>query len=200
MPSATARSGPIDESERSTMADVIERAFGSSLGVFLPDRAARLRVIADGVNLNAAIGGYRNGELVGVIGFKTARAAVFDGMTFDLLRRELGAGAIRARSAVALMNRPLESGIVRIEFVAVAESARRHGVGTSMLQAIDSIACAAGARMIELHVEPGNLEAQRFYRRAGFQVAPAVPESFVRRILAPQTDRRMIKELACTTS
>lgn len=191
--------GSIAENSRAAMAEIIDRAFGSSLGVFLPDRSVRLRVIANSVDLRAVIGGYHDAQLVGVTGFKTASVAVFDGMTFSPLRRELGARAMSARAAVALMHRKLQPDTLRIEFVAVAESVRGHGSATSMLEAIDSIACNVGAKHIELNVEPENISAQRLYERVDFQFVPNMAESLVRRLLAPQTDRRMVKELACTT-
>lgn len=192
--------GAMADIDRVRMAEVIDDAFGPSLAAFLPERNARLRVLADGVNRSAIIGGYLDGRLSGVIGLKTEASSVFDTMRFGLLRRELGAGAIRARLAIELLDRPLEPGTIRIEFVAVDGGARGHGVARHMLGAVAQYACAAGMSYLELSVEPDKVEAQRLYQRAGFEFSQPAAESRLRRVLAPQTDRRMIKELMCTTS
>jgi ribosomal protein S18 acetylase RimI-like enzyme len=182
------------------MAEVIDRAFGASLATHVPNRSARLRMLADGVNRAAVIGGYLDEHLVGVIGTKAADKWVFDTMVFELLRRELGTGALRARLAIALLDRPLEPGTIRIEFVAVDDHVLRLGVGRALLGAAAVRACELEVSRLELHVEPGNTEAFQLYARVGFQGTRAAHESLLRRTLAPQTDRRMIKELMCTTS
>lgn len=194
------RCGPILPADRDRIAEVIDSTFGDSLAAFLPERSSRLRILTAGVNPAAAIGGYLDDRLAGVIGLKTADASVFDALTSDLLRRELGSVSLRARLAIALLGRPLQPGTIRIEFVAVDAAARGRGVGQALLDAATGFACKMGATRVELHVEPANTEAQRLYQRAGFVQAEPARESFLRRTLAPQTDRRMIKELTCTTS
>lgn len=192
--------GPVGCDDRFRMAEVIDSAFGDGLGVFLPDRDARLRVLAQGIALDCVVGGYLDDQLAGVVGLATREGGVFDGLDFALLRRELGVGAIRARLAMALLERPLEPGKIRVEFVAVETDARGQGLGSMMIEAVTERACALGASQIELHVEPGNLGAQRLYEPAGFRFAPSAAVSLVRRKIAPQTDLRMIKELKCTIS
>jgi len=181
------------------MAEVIDNAFGVSLATNLPNRSARLRIIADGVNRAAVIGGYLDEHLVGVIGKQAYDKCVFDTMTFDLHRRELETGALRARLAIALLDRALEPGTIRIEVVAVDDPVRGRGVGRSVLHAAEIGTCELGASRLELHVEPGNAEALQLYERVGFRESGTAHDSLLRRALQSQTDRRMIKELTCTT-
>lgn len=182
------------------MAAVIENAFWQRLQLIIPTQQSRLRILTEGVDRSAAIGAWVSNELVGVVGLKTPAVSVFGPMTLGLLRAELGAGAIKTRLALALLDRPLEPGTVRIEFLAVDESARGSGVGTSLLRDVEQRTCEEHIVRLELYVEAENLDAQRLYLREGFQPAPGRADSAWRRWLLNQTDIRMIKEIQCTTS
>ena len=175
--------------------------FGVSLRMFLPDDSTRLYLLAAGVNCDAAIGGFDGTRLVGAIGLKTSQASVFDTLTFRVFRQELGiVAAIRTRTALGLLDRPLAPGAMRIEFVAVDESMRGHGVGSCMLDTTSTVACSANVDRLELNVEQENTGAQRLYQRHGFQIVPNLRESTIRRTLAPQNDLRTMKELSCVIS
>src|SRR5215218_9777211 len=180
--------GPIAESLRAQMAAVIDSAFARSLQPFLPDRDLRLRVVTAGSDLQAAIGAWLRDELVGVIGLKTASAWVFDGMRLGMLHKELGAGALKARLALKVLDRPIEPDTIRIEFLAVEESARGNGVGRALLRAAEQRACVERARLLELHVESENRDARRLYKREGFRDNPARRDPAPRRWLQSQSD------------
>lgn len=60
-----------------------------------------------------------------------------------------------------------EAEIVRI---AVKGSARREGVGTSMLNECERICLQKGAERLLLDVREGNTAAQKFYKKQGFAV------------------------------
>ena len=181
--------------------EVVERGFGQSSSAVLPDRSAQLWVLASRLlNLQATIGGFSGATLSGVDGLRTNAEFVFDGLNLALLRRELGISAFRARAAVRILDRPLEPGTIRIEFVADDSMARSQGIAGSMLGAVDSLSSEANAGRVELHVEPQSVEARRLYERAKFLFVPPVRESLTRRVQASQTDRRRVKEFWCTTS
>ena len=55
-----------------------------------------------------------------------------------------------------------------IQTIAVAESARGHGLGRTVMQALISEARKRGARLIFLEVRADNPGAQRLYERLGF--------------------------------
>jgi ribosomal protein S18 acetylase RimI-like enzyme len=193
------RCGPIRETARERMALVIESAFAEKLEPVLPVRVSRLRVLASGTDVGAVIGAYVGDHLVGVVGLKTRTVSVFQPLTFQLLRREVGAGAIKAKLALALLERPIEPGTIRIEFLAVAKEARGGGVGRALLHAVEGKACGEKLALIELHVEAANDDARRLYERAGFRQATMQREPAPRRWLLGQSDIRMIKEPLCTT-
>ena len=53
--------------------------------------------------------------------------------------------------------------------VAVAPKARRHGIGTRMMQAAETVCQERGASAIRLEVSTKNLVAIEFYRRLGYR-------------------------------
>jgi ribosomal protein S18 acetylase RimI-like enzyme len=181
------------------MAMVIDNAFEDMLRPVLPERRSRLRVLSAGTDLRAVIGAFLRNELVGVVGLKTDAVSVFDRMSFRLLRHEVGSGAIKATAALKLLDRPLGAGTIRIEFLAVEESARGVGAGNALLRAVEARACDEQIPLIELHVEAANEEARRLYARGGFRDAPAQRDSAPRRWLLGRSDIRMTKEPQCTT-
>jgi streptothricin acetyltransferase len=52
----------------------------------------------------------------------------------------------------------------------VAPAARRHGVGTALLQAAENAAVQRGARSLRVETQQINVAACRFYRRNGFSI------------------------------
>jgi hypothetical protein len=81
----------------------------------------------------------------------------------------------------------------------IIDSAFYQGGARHMLDAVAGFACKTAVSRIELNAGSKITHPQPLDRRAGFSASPAVGESLVRRLFAPQTDRRMIKELMCTT-
>jgi N6-L-threonylcarbamoyladenine synthase/ribosomal-protein-alanine N-acetyltransferase len=55
-----------------------------------------------------------------------------------------------------------------IQTIAVADSARGHGLGRTLMQALISEARKRGARLVFLEVRADNPDAQRLYERLGF--------------------------------
>jgi len=77
-----------------------------------------------------------------VIWMSTSRASldhrlnkkwVFNTMPFELLRRKLWTGALRAHMAIVLLDRALEPSTIRIESVAMDNYIRGRGAGQSLL-------------------------------------------------------------------
>ena len=57
----------------------------------------------------------------------------------------------------------------RVLSVAVAPKARRHGIGTQMMQAAEAVCRERGLSAIRLEVSTKNLVAIEFYRRLGYR-------------------------------
>ncbi|CAN5746288.1 GNAT family N-acetyltransferase [soil metagenome] len=58
--------------------------------------------------------------------------------------------------------------VVEIPMLAVAEEARRQGVGKLLIQKAQKVASEHGAGLIELIATPDNANAREFYRSLGF--------------------------------
>jgi ribosomal-protein-alanine N-acetyltransferase len=74
----------------------------------------------------------------------------------------------------------------------VAESARRHGVGSAMLGVIEQQMAAEGVRMVELETATNNHPAIAFWKRHGYRPVAVHHRYYKNRIDA----YRMIKEIA----
>jgi ribosomal protein S18 acetylase RimI-like enzyme len=61
--------------------------------------------------------------------------------------------------------------------LAVAPAARRRGLATTLLKAVEEYASAKGHDELYLHVEKGNAAAEALYLREGYQLVPRVPWS-----------------------
>ena len=58
--------------------------------------------------------------------------------------------------------------VVEMPMLAVAEDARRQGVGTLLMKEVRELASEHGASIIELIATPNNEAARKFYRSLGF--------------------------------
>lgn len=55
-----------------------------------------------------------------------------------------------------------------LDTLAVAETAQGHGIGTKLLNAVDTVARARHAKVVSLNVDQQNLRAKKLYERNGF--------------------------------
>lgn len=65
-----------------------------------------------------------------------------------------------------------EAGEAEIRMLAVAQDARRRGVGTALVDACIDLARSSGARRVRLSTEPEMTAAHRLYERLGFVRTP----------------------------
>jgi len=73
------------------------------------------------------------------------------------------------KAVTAAMMLLFEGHVCRVLSVAVAPKARRHGIGTRMMQAAEAICRERGLLTIRLEVSTKNLVAIEFYRRLGYR-------------------------------
>jgi len=62
--------------------------------------------------------------------------------------------------------------------IRVALSARRHGVGSALMEAVESWASSDGARQIKVETQNINIPACRFYYRLGFRLRLINPHAY----------------------
>ena len=156
--------------ERPQIAALYWAAFREKLGLCLgpDDRAIAFlaRIMSPDFALTART---PQGAILGVAGFKTHQGS----LTNASLRQIMGdyglfSGLIRGLT-LSLLERPLEPGILLMDGICVAETARGQGVGTALLDAIEDTAAAQNCTRLRLDVINTNPRARALYERRGFQ-------------------------------
>jgi GNAT superfamily N-acetyltransferase len=61
-----------------------------------------------------------------------------------------------------------DGSVALLDELYVRPDRRNHGIGTMLIQALSSYASANGIDLIEINVDEGDVDAQRFYVRHGF--------------------------------
>lgn len=157
------------ERERGQVARMYWRAFGGKLGRVLgpePKALAFLERVLDPEHGIAA----RNpdGDLLGVLGFKTYEGALVGGDLSDLRAVYGWWGGLWRAGILEQLEHDSEDARFLLDGVFVAEAARGQGVGTALLAAAEDLARTRGFREIRLDVIDSNGRARALYERLGF--------------------------------
>lgn len=145
------------------------QAFGPKLGLVLgPERRAlaflQTVIRADHV----VIATTREGQLVGLAGFKSPEGSFAMGNTHDM-RKFYGIwGGLWRRSLLGLLSSEVDNENFLIDGICVAPSARGQGIGSALLKALCEQAEQRGYPALRLDVIATNTRAQGLYRRLGF--------------------------------
>ena len=168
----------------SEVAELYDAAFGAKLSIGIPDTKKRLAILEEAFNPQFCFIATSGGELVGIAGFKTATGALTGGMTFGLLRAQLGLpGAIRAICVLALFERALTNGQLLMDGISVSPKARGSGIGSSLLRQLKEHARLEGYRTLRLDVIDANPAARRLYERVGFVATRTAQFPYLRWLL-----------------
>lgn len=147
-------------------------AFRSKLGRVMgpDDRATRFISRAlDPDHALCALG--REGELLGVVGFKSHKGAFVGGTATDFVAVYGLAGAALRIGLIWLLQSDTENERFLIDGLIVAPHVRGRGVGTALLHAMRQEAGRRGYREVRLDVADGNDGARALYQRLGFREA-----------------------------
>ena len=158
------------DAERDRVAALYWQAFSSKLGVVLgPDDRGRA-FIKEVLNPEFAL--VARGEdqaILGVAGFKTADGALVDGGLRDLGRAFGWVSCLWRAPLLALLERDIQSDVLQMDGICVAQEARSMGIGTALLAAIEKVARARGLGALQLDVIDTNPRARAPYRQRGFE-------------------------------
>lgn len=157
------------DSERGHVAKMYWAAFGQKLGrVMGPERRA-VAFIQDVLDPTHAISARRqNGELLGVVGFKSYNSALVGGTWRDLARHYGWLGSAWRIGFLALLERDTDNDRFLMDGIFVSETARGMGVGTALLDAVCDEAKARNYSEVRLDVIDRNPRARALYEREGF--------------------------------
>ena len=154
---------------RSSAAELYDAAFGAKLAIAMPNPNSRMAVLKAGFNPEFSFVAIRDGEIVGIAGFKTGQGALTNGISFRVLKDEIGIwGAIRAVLVLALFERNQVAGQLLMDGIGVSPKMRGSGIGTTLLHSLIEYAKKEGYRSVRLDVIDTNPSARRLYERVGF--------------------------------
>lgn len=161
----------------SSAAELYDAAFGAKLAIAMPNPISRTAVLKAGFNPEFSFVAIRDGEMVGIAGFKTGRGALTGGISFRVLKDEIGLwGAIRSVLVLALFQRNHVEGQLLMDGIGVSPKMRGSGIGTKLLHSLIEYSKTEGYRSIRLDVIDTNPAARRLYERVGF--VPVKTEQF----------------------
>lgn len=167
-PSAIAVRVGLLERHREHAAELYWAAFGAKLGKVLGPGTLAEPFLASVLNPTHAISAEENGKLLGLAGFKTEDGAFIGGRFRDLARSYGRLSALWRAVLLALLERPIEHGVLTMDGIAVAAEARGRGIGTLLLREICREAERRGLSAVRLDVIDTNPRARALYEREGF--------------------------------
>jgi ribosomal protein S18 acetylase RimI-like enzyme len=162
---------------RPSAAELYDAAFGAKLSIAMPNPISRMAVLKEGFNPAFSFVAISDGEMVGIAGFKTGQGSLTGGISFRVLKEEIGFwGAIRAVLVLTLFQRNQVPGQLLMDGIGVSPKMRGSGIGTELLHSLIEYAKKEGYRSVRLDVIDTNPAAQRLYQRVGF--TPVKTEQF----------------------
>jgi ribosomal protein S18 acetylase RimI-like enzyme len=145
------------------------QAFGGKLGRVMGPEPRALAFLGRVIRSDHAIIATENGELRGLIGFKTAQGGFAGGGLADLRAIYGLAGSLWRAALLRMLNRDVEAERFLIDGICVAREAQGHGIGSLLIEALCREARARGYREVRLDVIDSNWRARALYERQGFE-------------------------------
>jgi ribosomal protein S18 acetylase RimI-like enzyme len=181
---------------RDAAVDLYWQAFGSKLGrVMGPDGSARA-FIGRVLRGNHAITALDDqGALLGMAGFKTYEGSFAGGEVADV-RAVYGAiGAAWRLPLLWMLSDDAPSEHFLLDGICVAQAARGLGVGTALMQAIETEGRGRGYAAVRLDVVDGNIRAKELYHRLGYRVEKVQDIGLLRFVYGFRSTTTMVKPL-----
>ncbi len=188
---------PLPEPFREAATDIYLEAFWTKLQVILGrDRAHAVRFFAPTARLDRAIAAVADDRLVGLAGFKDHEHGFLDADLSDLQQAYGWIGGLWRGLVLSILERPPRPDELLMDGIVVAPEARGQGVGTRLLDAIETLARERGASTIRLDVIDTNPDARRLYERRGFEPVRTESTGPLRFVFGFKAATQMRKTLA----
>ncbi len=157
------------DSERRQVAQMYWAAFGQKLGRVMGPEPRAVEFIEDVLDPTHAISAHdKDGELLGVVGFKSYASALVGGTWHDLAKHYGWFGSAWRIGVLTLLERDTDNDRFLMDGIFVSETARGLGVGTALLDAVCDEAKSRNYAEVRLDVIDSNLRARALYEREGF--------------------------------
>lgn len=143
-------------------------AFREKLSPFLGPIERAAQFLAMGLNSDRAFVALRNGDVVGIAGFKLSKKGLFEPSAGQFWREYKFSAPVRMLGLILLEREEVEDCLL-MDGIAVRDDTRGQGIGTRLLRAIEEHARSLGKQSIRLDVIDTNPGARRLYERFGFR-------------------------------
>jgi GNAT superfamily N-acetyltransferase len=137
-----------------------------------------------------------DGRFLGMAGFKTPEGALVGGGFGDLARTYGWLGATWRGLLIHSLERDCSDGILLMDGIFVEPEARGKGVGTALLQAVESHAASLQLQSIRLDVIDTNPRARALYEREGFAAQSVLSLGPMKPIFGFSSATQMTKPIA----
>ena len=174
---------------------VLYGAFAKKLRIGFRDAEDFVRLFRDGVNPAACYSATADGKLLGIVALQSPGVELYDFRPRALFRRFSPLRAILILVNMVILFSPPRRGVLVVDQLAVAPSARGKGVGTRLLEAAEAKGRAMGVPRMALSVISDNVGAIRLYERMGYVKTQAVGGALVRVVVKSAEVWRMEKAL-----
>ena len=176
-------------------ADLYWQAFRDKLRIAMGPQDKALAFVRRVLRPDHAISATANGQLLGVVGYKTLDGALVGG-DFGDLRAIYGMfGALWRAGALALLERDVENERFLMDGIFVHEEARGRGVGSALLNAVCDTARTRGYSEIRLDVIDSNPRARALYERRGFHPVATADLGPLRHLFGFKSATTMVRKL-----
>lgn len=186
--------------QKRQVVEVLYQAFAPdihSLVLFNNSAEQAMRVIEDGLDLDAGLYARHDGRVVGVLGWDDGVRTIVR-LRWGTLLKEFGLFGALFRWVAFLMDqnfvRP-SKGELYIPMLAVDASMRGQGVGTSLMNRLFEMARGRGCHTVRLDVLDDNPRARQLYERLGFVARKQVRFGFMGRRAGFESYTVMTKSL-----
>ncbi len=185
------------ETQRARAAELYWSAFSGKLGRLMGPDEAGLAFLRRVLTPDFSICAFdQTGALVGLAGLKTGAGALVGGGLRDLAAVYGWPGALWRAPLLAVLERDLAPGVLLMDGIMVADSARGQGIGTRLLDAVKARAAELGCSELRLDVIDTNPRARALYEREGFTARGTTQLGPFRRLFGFQSATTMVFSLA----
>lgn len=145
------------------------QAFGGKLGFVMGPEPRALAFLTQVIRTDHVIIALdQDGRLVGLAGFKSPKGSFAAGDAAHMRQSYGMFGGFWRSRLLGLLSSEVDNENFLLDGICVAPSARGHGIGSALLEAVCVEAQGRGYASVRLDVIDANWRAQQLYRRLGF--------------------------------